>query len=74
MKRGSACRYALESEDCAGIAIWQFSDTRSYVTGEGIYSRPKGMNNKGILDEYRRPKLAWYRLKDYIGSWRKAGN
>ncbi len=63
-----ACRYALENEDCAGIAMWHFSDTRSFVTGEGIYSRPKGMNNKGVLDEYRRPKLAWYRLKDYFHS------
>ena len=63
-----ACRYALESEDCAGISIWHFSDARSYVNGPEIYARAKGFNNKGVLDEYRRPKLAWYALKQLFKS------
>ncbi len=63
-----ACRYALESDDCAGISIWHFSDTRSYVNGPEIYARAKGFNNKGVLDEYRRPKLAWYALKQLFKS------
>ncbi len=53
------CDYALSEEECAGIAIWQFADTRSYVTGPDIYARSRGFNNKGILDEFRRPKSAW---------------
>ncbi len=53
------CDYALSEEECAGIAIWQFADTRSYVTGPNIYARSRGFNNKGILDEFRRPKSAW---------------
>ena len=61
-----ACKFALESKDCAGISMWHFSDTRSYVNGEGIYGRARGFNNKGALDEYRRPKLAWYALKDLL--------
>ena len=51
--------YALEHDDCAGISIWHFADTRSYVSGPHIFGRARGFNNKGILDEYRRPKLAW---------------
>jgi len=66
-----ACRYVLESEDCAGISIWHFSDTRSFVNGPEIYERAKGFNNKGVLDEYRRPKLAWYTLKQLFKSEKK---
>ena len=55
----AACEFVLENEDCAGISIWHFADTRSYVSGKEIYGRARGFNNKGILDEYRRPKLAW---------------
>lgn len=51
--------YAFENEDCAGLSIWHFADTRSYTNGKHIYGRARGFNNKGILDEYRRPKLAW---------------
>lgn len=57
-----ACSYVLESSDCAGISMWHFSDCRSYVNGPDIYGRARGFNNKGVLDEYRRPKLAWYTL------------
>jgi len=51
--------YVLDHDDCAGVAVWHFADTRSYVCGNQIYGRARGFNNKGILDEYRRPKLAW---------------
>ena len=61
-----ACKYVLENESCAGISIWHFADARSYVNGEGIYGRARGFNNKGVLDEYRRPKLAWYALKELL--------
>ena len=53
------CDYALTHDDCAGISIWHFADTRSYVCGRQIFGRARGFNNKGIVDEYRRPKLAW---------------
>ena len=53
------CKYVLAHEDCSGVSIWHFADTRSYVCGRQIYGRARGFNNKGILDEYRRPKLAW---------------
>ena len=52
--------------DCAGVSIWQFADTRSYVSGKGIFARARGFNNKGIVDEYRRPKLAWNELQKFL--------
>ena len=47
----------LEQEGCSGIFIWQLSDVR--VSDEWFASRPRTMNNKGIVDEYRRRKLAY---------------
>lgn len=47
----------LEQEGCSGIFIWQLCDVR--VSDEWFTSRPRTMNNKGIVDEYRRRKLAY---------------
>lgn len=33
---------------------------------EKIMMRPGGFNNKGLVDEYRKPKLAWYDLKNML--------
>lgn len=46
----------------AGLYIWQFSDVR--VSDEWFASRPKTQNNKGIVDMYRRPKLAYEVVKN----------
>lgn len=59
-----AFRYVKES-DCAGISLWMFCDTRSHVTGPHVYTRARGFNNKGIVDEYRRPKQAWIELRKF---------
>ena len=40
-----------------GAAIWQFCDVR--LTPEWWGGRPRNMNNKGTVDEYRRPKLCY---------------
>ena len=50
--------HVLAAERCSGLAIWMFCDTRSY-NDYRIPARPRGFNNKGLMDEYRRPKLAW---------------
>ena len=47
----------LGFEGCSGVYLWQFADCR--VSGEWFASRPRTMNNKGIADQYRRPKLAY---------------
>lgn len=41
----------------AGVALWMFCDARTGMQGR-ILRRPRGFNNKGIFDEYRRPKEA----------------
>ncbi len=52
----------LESSECMGVYIWQFCDVR--VSSEWFAGRPREMNNKGIVDEYRRPKLAYEKVKE----------
>lgn len=51
----------FEQEGCNGIYIWQFCDCR--VCDSWFGTRPRTMNNKGVVDEYRRPKLAYETVK-----------
>ena len=51
----------LNHPDIVGAAIWQFTDCR--VTDSHAMTRPRTHNNKGTLDEYRRPKLAYRTVK-----------
>ncbi len=48
-----------QADKFAGIAIWQFCDGVTAELNRRVLSRPRGFNNKGILDEYRRPKQAF---------------
>jgi beta-glucuronidase len=41
-----------------GVAIWQLTDCRTSERIQNALGRPRGYNNKGLFDEYRRPKLA----------------
>jgi len=45
----------------SGALIWQYCDVR--LSREWWGHRPRNMNNKGIVDEYRRPKLAYAAVK-----------
>lgn len=54
----------LPHKDIAGLALWQFMDCR--VTDDWSMSRPRTYNNKGTLDEYRRPKLAYDVVKRHM--------
>ncbi|MFW5870653.1 MAG: glycoside hydrolase family 2 protein [Candidatus Sumerlaeota bacterium] len=57
-----AClQYYLHHPDIVGACIWQFCDVR--VTPHWFNGRPRTMNNKGTVDEYRRPKLAYDTVK-----------
>lgn len=51
------CRIFRKDERMVGLAIWQFCDGRTYANSRALM-RPRSFNNKGIFDEYRRPKLA----------------
>lgn len=56
----------FEQEGCNGIYVWQFCDVR--VCYSWFDKRPRTMNNKGIVDEYRRPKLAYETVKKWFDS------
>lgn len=47
----------LAHPDISGVYVWQYCDCR--VCGSWFHGRPRTMNNKGIVDEYRRPKLSY---------------
>ena len=51
----------MEKDECSGMFIWQFCDCR--VSEEWFAQRPRTYNNKGVVDEYRRPKLAFDAVK-----------
>ena len=49
-----------------GSLVWQFADIRT--THKMGTNRARGFNNKGILNEYRKPKLAWRTVKEMYSS------
>jgi beta-glucuronidase len=49
----------MDRERVCGLSIWQFCDCRTSEAVYKILGRPRGFNNKGVVDEYRRPKLAY---------------
>ncbi|MCQ2379683.1 MAG: hypothetical protein MJ025_02000 [Victivallaceae bacterium] len=49
----------LTNDDYCGLAIWQFCDAKTYVWNPRHTQRPRGFNNKGVVNEYRIPKMAW---------------
>ncbi|WP_310602102.1 glycoside hydrolase family 2 protein [Anaerosporobacter sp.] len=57
----------LNYADCCGIYIWQFCDIR--ISDEWFGGRPRTMNNKGIVDEYRRRKLSYDVVKQIFESY-----
>ncbi len=46
----------------AGSYVWQFSDIRTAPT-MGL-DRARGYNNKGVVNEYRRPKASYHAIKE----------
>ena len=54
-----ACRAVLADPRWSGVVLWQFCDTRSYINSGDVRGKPRGFNCAGLVDEYRRPKLAY---------------
>jgi len=50
------------NEHVAGCYVWQYCDILSHPLRALV--RPRSLNNKGLVDEYRRPKLAYSTVKD----------
>jgi len=64
----------LTNPRVVGAAIWQFCDVRvsreknhSRFNSYGPMGRPRTMNNKGVVDEFRRPKAAYETVKRHMG-------
>lgn len=55
----------LANPRLSGITLWHFSDARTYGGGYAL-GRPRAYNNKGTLDEYRRPKQAYYAIRGLL--------
>ena len=49
----------IDRNRVTGLSIWLFNDFRTRVS----VGRPRGFNNKGVVDEYRRPKMAYQVVK-----------
>jgi beta-glucuronidase len=58
----------LNKEGIVGALIWQFCDCKVTEDSYWFQTRPRTKNNKGIVDEYRRPKLAYDVVKKYFNS------
>ncbi|MBD3922312.1 beta-glucuronidase [Paenibacillus sp. PR3] len=50
----------------SGMFIWQFCDCRVVEDLGWLFSRAGTQNSKGIVDKYRRPKLAFEVVKEYF--------
>lgn len=56
------CNIVIKDNQISGLAIWQFADCRTYNSCKALF-RPRAFNNKGVMDEYRRPKLAYHEVR-----------
>lgn len=60
-------RVYLNHTRISGSVIWQFCDVR--VTPRWWGGRPRTMNNKGVVDEHRRPKMAYPTVKNRMSAF-----
>lgn len=54
----------MNDQNITGVFIWQFADCRVTEEGGWFATRARCHNNKGVVDEYRRPKLAYDVIKE----------
>lgn len=59
-------RCVLGHPRVGGVFVWQFCDVR--VDESWFYSRVRCMNNKGSVDEHRRPKLVFETVKRHFAA------
>lgn len=53
--------------EMVGSYVWQFCDVRTCA--EMGFSRARGYNNKGIVNEHRRPKASYYAVRNCYRSF-----
>ncbi len=54
----------MSIERVSGVYVWQFADVR--VAEECAHSRPKTVNNKGVVDSWRRPKMSYATVREHF--------
>lgn len=59
-----AVRTVLDDPRWSGVALWQFCDSRSFVGTGPVRTKPRGFNCAGLVDEFRRPKLAFAAVQE----------
>lgn len=64
----------MKEERISGVFIWQFADCRVTEEGEWFKTRARCHNNKGVVDEFRRPKLSYDIVKKMFHSVDKEAN
>ncbi len=57
------CLELFYKKGFAGTYIWQYSDIRT--SKEMGLNRARSFNNKGLVNEYRKPKMAYFAVKDF---------
>ncbi|MCZ8517318.1 beta-glucuronidase [Paenibacillus filicis] len=67
-----ALKIFREDPRIVGTLIWHFADIRVEVRSDRPYfrDRARSFNNKGLLNEYRKPKLAYRLVKEIYRSER----
>ena len=68
---GKSLDVYMQDENITGVFIWQFADCRVTQEGGWFASRARCHNNKGIVDEYRRPKEAYDVVKECFAKYRQ---
>ncbi|MBR0366058.1 MAG: beta-glucuronidase, partial [Clostridia bacterium] len=53
----------MTDERISGVFVWQFADCRVTPEDGWFATRARCHNNKGVVDEYRRPKMAYDTVK-----------
>ncbi len=61
----------MKRPEVIGTFIWQFSDCRVSEGSDWLLSRARTRNNKGVVDDFRRPKLACEAVKKHYLNTRK---
>jgi len=64
--------FGLDQEWLSGGCVWQFCDTRT-THSRMLGPRLRGWNVKGVVDSYRLPKMAFYKLQELF-HWYKEQN
>lgn len=65
---GACLDLFLNRKGYAGTYVWQFSDIRT--SKEMGLNRARSFNNKGLVNEYRKPKAAYFTVKDFYKNHR----